>query len=687
MPRLRHFLSTHRRMRIALALALHCAGSPAAAAGHITLRAIGPYFDQNVVRFIAEKSELQQLPTKLLEAQGLTPRNVITTLCGHENAHYLALFLRMNSLAPEQLDAAGELVTRAAWPACLHVLPNTAKRRATVRPGESYSAIYQRLTGSPGQAHTVARFFAIPESALKTPLQPGKLLDYPHSTVEVTVRPRLSEEKFMAGLAAAAKEDGSSLHDVLNVLDPRDGEVLVDVPTDPDNDGAMRCEPFKDGPFSARAVVGAYRHSARNRDTGKARILVIDNGFFGATDEEEEDADIFAGSPFPPDFFARQGEGKQALAFKANITAYIKVDDQAFAISSVEPVNPHGDAPPDAVSGHGTHVTGLTLGGPYFRDSRKELRPDGAPWAQVFIMNVARGQRELLPNSSQEIFAALRLMDSEGVVVNMSFRFDADPNSTALFTEIARSASKTLFVVAAGNAGEPMPQGAVPAMLGGLGSDNQITVAASHQGGLASFSNRGPEYVDMAAPGCAIDSWLSNTVQPVALSGTSMAAGLVSFDASLISSLHPRLRPGLIKARILSSGDLLPMQRELVASQSSLNVAKSLFLFDDYVEYGGQKLLGRIESLPAQASQCAQGANVEAKGLWAYKQSPDGALLFHGKNQQRLKGICKGVAPAGSVSFRATHRIAPDGAVQPLGVEPPRDIPLASVQELLFRLP
>lgn len=684
MPRLNHIVQEFAPLP-AILLALSFFPSHVAAAGHIVLRAIGPYFDQHVVRFIAEKSELQQLPSSLLKQEGLTLRKVITSLCGHENPHYVALFLKMNSLGPERLDAQGEFVSRAAWPACLYVLPNAAKRKAEVRPQESYFAVYRRLTGSPGQPHTVAKFFSTPESALNTPLPAGKLLDYPHSTVEVILRPRISEEDFLAGLAKAVKKDGSSLRDVLNDVVPRDGEVLVSV--DAGSDAGTRCEPLKDGPFSATAVERAFQFGAQGRATGVARILVIDNGFFGATDEEDAEADIFAGSPFPGQFFARQGEGKQALALKANITSRIEIDGQQFEVSSVEPVNARGEAPPDAVSGHGTHVTGLAIGGPYFRNSRDKLRPGGAPWAQVFIMNVARGQRALLPNSTQEIFAALRLMDAQGAVVNMSFRFDADANSTALFSEIFKSSDKTLFVVAAGNGEKPMSQDDVPAMLGGLDSSNQITVAASHQGGLAAFSNKGAEYVDLAAPGCAISSWISNTEQPVPLSGTSMAAPLVSFAASLLNSLRPGMKPSLVKARLLASGDLLAPPREVVASQSTLNIAKALYVFDDYIDYGDQKLLGRIDILPAQASQCDKAANVEAKGLWAYKRAPEGTLLFHGKNLERLKGICKGVEPGGMVTFRATHRIDPDGTIQALSAEPPRVIPLASVKELLFRLP
>jgi hypothetical protein len=689
MPRLTIFPCVP--LHVFILLILFCFAGLTHAASRITVRAIGPYFGENVVQFIAENTELQQLPLSLLKQDGLTPRKVITAQCGHENKHYVAQFLKMNSLAPDQLDAQGDVVTGAAWPACLHLRLNT-QRKVEVHPGESYAAIYHRLTGSPGQPRTVAKFFSISDATLRAPLPTGKLLDYPHSTVEVTLRPRIPETSFIKGLMASVKKDGSLFPDVLKIVPPRAGEVLVSVPEDPESEASMRCMPLNDGPFHAIAVERAFKHAARNRSPGTARLLVIDNGFFGATDEEEEDADIFVGSPFPSSFFARQEEGKQPLALRANITATRRFEDQEITITTVEPVNPRGDEAPDAVSGHGTHVTGLTLGGPYFQEYRDKLLLDGRPWAEVYIMNVALGQRALLPNSTQEIFAALRLMDVQGAVVNMSFRFDADSDSINLFQEIHRSSDKTLFVVAAGNGGAPMSQGDVPAMLGGLDARNQITVAATHQSGpnqagLTQFSNSGSDYVDIAAPGCAIESWISNTKQSVPLSGTSMAAPLVSFAASLIYSLHPGLPPGRVKARLLSSGDLLPSPREVVASQSTLNIAKALYLFDDYIEYDGLKVLGRIEVLPLQASQCDKGADVEGKGLWAHKKSPDGALLFHGKNLDRLKGICKGVAPAGTVKFKATHQVNSDGTVSALLVEPVRTIPLASVIELVFRLP
>lgn len=654
----------------------------------LNLRAVGPHYGDNLARVLAEKTHPQQLSQQLLSSPGITARQVINQICGSVHPSYLKVFLQKNKITADLLDVKGEMVRRLVWPQCLNVQLNVDKRVEVARSGDTYSSIYSRLIGSPGQEGTWAQFFSVSPKDLRSPLPQGRTVKYPYSTKEISVRPLYEESAFLRSLAAAAEKDKHpSLDSIVNILDPREGRLLVGIPSS--SDGKPTCSPLSAPPFSEAAVREAYQHSARGATTAVANVMIVDNGFFGAVDEVENDGDdIFAGSPFPGKLFARVADANNRLALPVNIATYVEVGGRRYQMQSISPINFRDKGDPDEISGHGTHVTGLALGGPYFRGSWRNLRPGGEPWARVSIMNLGRGGESLVPNSLAEINRTLALLDIDGAIVNMSFTFEADANSIGTFKTTFSQSKKTLFVVAAGNDKRAMSQNDVPAILGGTIGENQITVAASQDGGLlAAFTNYGADYVDIAAPGCSMRSWLSNADREVALSGTSMAAPLVTFAASLVRSLKPRMSPAQVKARILASGDLLPSEdRSKVWSGSVLNVAKTLFVNDDYVEYGSARLIGTVEELPSQASTCDRGADVGANGLWAFKRDGGEAMIFHGKNLSMLRGICTTTnSRQGVIQFRPTHSIQSDGRIIKVLNSDPLRIPLADVREIVYR--
>ena len=121
-----------------------------------------------------------------------------------------------------------------------------------------------------------------------------------------------------------------------------------------------------------------------------------------------------------------------------------------------------------------------------------------------------------------------------------------------------------LFVVAAGNAksgGQNIDLRQVfPARYGGRNGahrDHLITVgAADLSGKRADFSNYSRQYVDIVAPGCAVET-RDDLGATVLDNGTSPATAVTSFGAALVSSL------GLTDAkainRLLSRPTLIPV--------------------------------------------------------------------------------------------------------------------------------
>ena len=86
--------------------------------------------------------------------------------------------------------------------------------------------------------------------------------------------------------------------------------------------------------------------------------------------------------------------------------------------------------------------------------------------------------------------------------------------------------------------------------------DGVVTVASTDQAGkLSSFSNRGLNVIDVAAPGSRILSTLPNNTYGL-LSGTSMASPQVAGVLALMKSAHPGRKPGqLISELRKQAGD------------------------------------------------------------------------------------------------------------------------------------
>lgn len=258
------------------------------------------------------------------------------------------------------------------------------------------------------------------------------------------------------------------------------------------------------------------------------------------------------------------------------------------------------DTKPDAVSGHGTHVTWLAL--------RKTIpgcsAATTAKWLRVRMFAFSPGKRIIPRQSATEFSKALQIIRiNMPSIVNLSVKYGGSAKEQLRSMAIDNPA--TLFVVAAGNAGidldKPENAGTVyPAQLAkNLGNVLAVT-AENGSGTLAAYPNRGGSSIDLAAPGCTIRSTLDGFAS-ADLSGTSQAAPTVSFAAALLARLV--FPPANIKRRLILSGDLITamyVKQEdgtllkvpvtatsivPVRSRSLLNIAKALYKDFDYLDY------------------------------------------------------------------------------------------------------
>ncbi|MCM2282821.1 MAG: S8 family serine peptidase [Bdellovibrionaceae bacterium] len=136
----------------------------------------------------------------------------------------------------------------------------------------------------------------------------------------------------------------------------------------------------------------------------------------------------------------------------------------------------------------------------------------------------------------------------------------------------------TLFVIAAGNDGSN--NDLLPTFPANIDAANSITVAATRDNmELADFSCYGATTVHVAAPGVAIEASVpskdNRTVLP--MSGTSMAAPIVSGVAGRMKELNPRLTPADMKSILMGTVDKKAWLRSKVISEGVVNAERAYY--------------------------------------------------------------------------------------------------------------
>jgi Subtilase family/Trypsin len=248
---------------------------------------------------------------------------------------------------------------------------------------------------------------------------------------------------------------------------------------------------------------------------------------------------------------------------------------------------------------HGTEVASIILGGPTFARLQTLLKSVPIQLdAQRLYEELPDGKVIIPAESLKAIFWQLKQGTIDRAIVNMSFRSSEDIPSVR---ENLGTDKPFLFVIAAGNGiggkGQLLSQDhgdRFPAIYGGAknpGAGNLITVAAVRikegKVTMAPFSDFGSDFVEIGALGCDIpvleyvtdtDTWQAKKV-----SGTSFSTPLVSFTAGLIAAQNSGMRIPEIKQRILASADLNADLTNEIVDGRSLNVAKAVGIFFDFV--------------------------------------------------------------------------------------------------------
>jgi subtilisin family serine protease len=228
----------------------------------------------------------------------------------------------------------------------------------------------------------------------------------------------------------------------------------------------------------------------------------------------------------------------------------------------------------DDDSGHGTHVAGIVAA-----TANGTGVVGVAPRARIMTVKVMDANGA---GTTGGVADGIRYAAANGArIINLSLEADAD--DPRLGEAIAAAgAAGALVVAAAGNDGRDID--ARPAYPAAIPAPNLLAVAATTpQEGrdIASFSNYGALAVQLAAPG---DQILSTA--PIGgyqqLSGTSMAAPMVSGVAALVASANPRLEAVQLRALLLQNAtrSQLPVAAGYVDALRSVLAATSAVGYD-----------------------------------------------------------------------------------------------------------
>lgn len=248
---------------------------------------------------------------------------------------------------------------------------------------------------------------------------------------------------------------------------------------------------------------------------------------------------------------------------------------------------------------HGTHMTGLAVGGLAFRQATEAIGAQPVQRLQLIAIGMVQQKTSPtaaginlvsypMPNDAvNEAFDYARKRQAHILSLSVS----TPEKQTILFGKL--SGQEILLVAAAGNWATRFSTGSLryPAAFGGVPSMIMpvpvVSVAAHDSNGcLASFSGRGERNVDLAAPGTDL---LSNDVGGATriASGTSQATAITAFAAALVRAegVHDPMR---VKFRLIASADPQPGLEGHVFARGSLNIRNAISRYDDILQLRGE---------------------------------------------------------------------------------------------------
>jgi hypothetical protein len=326
------------------------------------------------------------------------------------------------------------------------------------------------------------------------------------------------------------------------------------------------------------------RALAKGQKPVPGRVIVFDSGFPSHATEK---------TPFRQHWFVQRSVDRNATDESAFVDSVVPGYKSLYYIRGFK------------ASGHGVSVLTMALGGvEALKDETFGKDHIALHDGMVLpLMGYAEGE-DLAPDGRavQDILALRNITRGPWRIVNLSLSFDDLAGNPEKMME-----QSILFVVAAGNVHEPtwLP----PAIWGGEASKNVLTVGAVRPDGqYAKFSTFG-RGVDIAAPGCGVPTltwdYDADEFKEEPLDGTSLAAPLVSFTASLLAEYY--VEPGAIKARLLASARYSEELKEKVRSARVLDIPTAVATPFDVVRWtDGTISYGRVNWPTEQLALCGK---------------------------------------------------------------------------------
>ncbi len=606
-------------------------GSDSLDNNELTIRAKTEQLPEELVKYLAENSATN--PQEKIELKSLDVTSVkalITKKCGSVQPGYIEVLAAKNGLGALDLDSSlDRLPEKVLMPNCLYVSSYESNDAPIykVQTGDNQSFIYNSFTGGGYNSDAIVELTGDFRKIMPGDEIPIRFATAPSNFTFIHDQKTVLNHLKKFSYAVSIKIDN----------EPEVGEIIVPFDYGEVSQTFERCSAGKNGyPYLASYIDEAYTFnlSMPYPKINHLKIAIVDNGFLGV--EVDRYRKLHFKWPFDESLFL--------------LDDFPNLGPVLFESGPIEAINylNNNKLEVNPISGHGTHVAGLVIGGVVFKDYFQSYVTKRLVNISLIPINLNKGEKLLPQGSEIKIFNALTAnVATIPDIVNLSIAFNAGSanlkpptvarNLRVIFTN--DNLSRTLFIVSAGNHGKDLNGKHLrisPAVFGGKNSTNVISVASHDDNGrISHFSNYAKESVDIAAPGCQVDSWLnSNITQP--LSGTSQAAPLVSFAATLLRSKWG-VEPTLIKNRIIYSGDLIedPQEREKVRSKSLLNIAKTLFINYDYIAVIDEKrvryYLGEMAEISQLSCDGHKNSFEEWTSIHSLKRAPDGSMyIFSG---------------------------------------------------------
>lgn len=191
---------------------------------------------------------------------------------------------------------------------------------------------------------------------------------------------------------------------------------------------------------------------------------------------------------------------------------------------------------------HGTHCAGTIVA-----NAENGIGVAGIAYSKnikIMVLKVFGNSTQI--SREETVAKAIQYAEDKGAVIcNLSLSYNVENKEVSQ----AMQNSKMLFIAAAGNNGYDLET--FPLYPAGYEFENIISVAnLTSAGKLYSKSNYGDKEVDLAAPGSYVLSTTPENTYSY-MSGTSMAAPMVTGAAAMIYSHYPSITPAQVKELIL----------------------------------------------------------------------------------------------------------------------------------------